>query len=68
MKLRQHQGTELELAEIQLRVAARNYAEQADDPSDAGHARTRHHAAKLREAAENYAAVKVGLVPWKMSS
>ena len=68
MKVDRRQGRELELAEIHLRVAARNYAQYADDPSDTGGVRAKQSMAELRDAAEEYAAAKFGGMRWRMSS
>ena len=60
LKLHHRKTTDLELADIQLRVAARDYADHAHDPSDFDGARAKHYAALLREAAEQYVAARVG--------
>jgi hypothetical protein len=60
LKLHYRKTTDLELADIQLRVAARDYAEHAHDPSDLDGVRAKHYAALLREAAEQYVAARVG--------
>ena len=60
MKLYDRKTTDLELAEIQLRVAARDYAEHANDPADFDGLRSKHYAALLREAAEQYVAARIG--------
>ena len=60
LKLHHRKTTDLELADIQLRVAARDYAEHAHDPSDFEGVRAKHYAALLREAAEQYVAARVG--------
>ena len=60
--------SELAIAEIELRVAACEYAECREDRLGVDAVRAKLGAARLREAAEQYAAVKNGAVPWKLSS
>ncbi len=60
LKLHQRKTTDLQVAEIQLRVAARDYAEHSHDSSDIDGVRAKHYAALLREAAEQYVAARVG--------
>ena len=60
---------ELALAEIELRLAAREYAECHADPSRGiDGPRAKQCAARLREAAEKYATTKFSQIEWKLSS
>ena len=58
----------LAIAEIELRVAACEYAECREDPLGVDAVRAKLCGARLREAAERYTAVKNGATLWKLSS
>jgi hypothetical protein len=60
--------SELVLAEIELRLAAREYADCHTDPLGIDSVRAKESAAKLREAAERYAAMKHAGFEWKLIS
>ena len=60
--------SDLAIAEIELRVAACEYVECREDPLGVDAVRAKLCAARLREAAEQYAAAKNGAILWKLSS